>query len=47
MKVWITTYALTTGIECVDAKIVGKTACWKNNGGYGQSAGCKDWHRTE
>lgn len=46
IKAWITTYALTTGIKVVDAKMCGgvtdsRMVRYGNQYAYG-----KDWHRT-
>ena len=48
IKAWITKYALTEGIEVVDAEVCGEgNMIAYGNVGYGsQYAHGKDWHRT-
>lgn len=49
VRVWITKYALSGGIFCVDAKIRHEVSSsmisW--GGKFNQYAHGKDWHRTE
>jgi hypothetical protein len=49
MRVWITKYALTTGVfEVADAELFANNSAvtWKSKEGYSQYAHGKDWHRT-
>jgi hypothetical protein len=49
MRVWITKYALTTGVfEVADAELFANDSAvtWKSKEGYSQYAHGKDWHRT-
>ncbi len=47
IKVWITKYALSTGIEAVDAEVCGEDMVYYGSYGHGnQYAYGNDWHRT-
>lgn len=48
-KAWITKYALTSGIECVDAEIVnveGRMIMYNDRGSSHDYAHGNDWHST-
>ena len=50
ITVWITKYALTVGIECVQAHVckdVSTSMIVYTNGTYSNYAHGKDWHRTK
>lgn len=52
MKVWITRYALTSGVFTIDAEVhessSGKPFCsYKRSGCFGEFAHGEDWHITE
>jgi hypothetical protein len=47
MKIWITKYALSTGIECADAEVQGTTAMYRTTNGRKVYADKGEWYLNE